>query len=46
MSSVESKASGPSLGITGGHMDEDLLPYEYQYYGQGVADGISAVQHK
>lgn len=39
------QVSGPALGITGGHMDENLLPYEYHYYGQGVADGIPAVQH-
>jgi len=39
------QASGPALGISGGHMDENLLPYEYHYYGQGVADGIPAVQH-
>jgi imidazolonepropionase-like amidohydrolase len=40
------QVSGPALGITGGHMDENLLPYEHHYYGQGVADGIPAVQHK
>ena len=39
------QVSGPALGITGGHMDENLLPYEYHHYGQGVADGIPAVQH-
>jgi len=37
--------SGPPLSITGGHMDENLLPYEYHDQGQGVADGIPAVQH-
>jgi imidazolonepropionase-like amidohydrolase len=40
------QVSGPALGITGGHMDENLLPYEYHVHGQGVADGIPAVQHQ
>ena len=31
--------SGPALGITGGHCDENLLPYEYHRVGEGVADG-------
>jgi imidazolonepropionase-like amidohydrolase len=39
------QVSGPALGITGGHMDENLLPYEFHIHGQGVADGIPAVQH-
>jgi imidazolonepropionase-like amidohydrolase len=39
------QASGPALGITGGHMDENLLPYEFHVHGEGVADGIPAVQH-
>ena len=39
------QVSGPALGITGGHMDENLLPYQYHVQGQGVADGIPAVQH-
>jgi imidazolonepropionase-like amidohydrolase len=38
--------SGPPLGITGGHCDENLLPYEYHYSADGVADGVAAVQHK
>ena len=38
--------SGPALGITGGHCDENLLPYEYHYSADGVADGVAAVQHK
>jgi imidazolonepropionase-like amidohydrolase len=37
--------SGPALGITGGHMDQNLLPYQYHVQGEGVADGIPAVQH-
>src|ERR1700733_12457157 len=40
------QVSGPALGITGGHMDENLLPYEYHIHGQAVADGIPAVQHQ
>src|SRR5215469_8855868 len=38
--------SGPPLGITGGHCDDNLLPYEYHQVGDGVADGIAAVQQK
>ncbi len=38
--------SGPALGITGGHCDNNLLPYEYHATADGVADGIAAVQHK
>ena len=39
------QVSGPPLGITGGHMDKNLLPYEYHDKGEGVADGIPEVQH-
>ena len=38
--------SGPALGITGGHCDNDLLPYEFHSTADGVADGVEAVQHK
>jgi imidazolonepropionase-like amidohydrolase len=38
--------SGPALGITGGHCDNDLLPYEYHATEAGVADGVESVQHK
>jgi len=38
--------SGPPLGITGGHCDENLLPAEFHYQAEGVADGVEAVQHK
>ena len=31
--------SGPALGITGGHCDSNLLPYDYEHKSQGVADG-------
>ena len=38
--------SGPALGITGGHCDENLLPFEYHFSAEGVADGVEGVQHK
>jgi imidazolonepropionase-like amidohydrolase len=38
--------SGPALGITGGHCDENLLPFQYHVQASGVADGIESVQHK
>ncbi len=38
--------SGPALSITGGHCDNDLLPFEYHATADGVADGIAAVQQK
>jgi imidazolonepropionase-like amidohydrolase len=38
--------SGPLIGITGGHCDDNLLPISYHSVGDGVADGIAAVQHK
>jgi imidazolonepropionase-like amidohydrolase len=38
--------SGPALSITGGHCDNNMLPFEYHATSDGVADGISAVQHK
>ena len=38
--------SGPALGITGGHCDNNMLPFEYHATEDGVADGIAAVQHK
>lgn len=37
-------ASGPALGITGGHCDENLLPAEYNHRAAGVADGPWAVR--
>ena len=40
------QVSGPALGITGGHCDENLLPYQYHIVGEGVADGVAAVQQK
>ncbi len=38
--------SGPALGITGGHMDDNLLPPSFHEVGDGVADGVPAVQHQ
>jgi len=38
--------SGPALSITGGHCDNDLLPYEYHATSDGAADGVENVQHK
>jgi len=38
--------SGPALGITGGHCDDNLLPIRYHDVGDGVADGVAAVQHQ
>lgn len=39
-------ASGPSLGITGGHCDENRLAPEFHDRAQGVADGNPAVMAK
>jgi imidazolonepropionase-like amidohydrolase len=38
--------SGPPLGITGGHCDENLLPFEYHRVASGVADGPWAARAK
>jgi imidazolonepropionase-like amidohydrolase len=38
--------SGPPLGITGGHCDDNLLPYDFHATADGVADGVENVQHK
>jgi len=39
-------ASGPALGITGGHCDDTLHAPEYKVTGEGVADGSVAVMKK
>lgn len=39
-------ASGPALGITGGHCDNNLLAPEFHHFDDGVADGVSAVIQK
>jgi imidazolonepropionase-like amidohydrolase len=38
--------SGPMLGSTGGHCDENLLAPEFAYHDEGVADGASAIVAK
>ena len=40
------RVSGPSLGITGGHCDNNLLPPQYDATNEGVADGPWAVRAK
>jgi imidazolonepropionase-like amidohydrolase len=40
------QASGPPLGATGGHADENLLPPEFNYRDEGVADGPWALRAK
>jgi len=39
-------ASGPALGITGGHCDSNLLPPKYAAVADGVADGPWGVRQK
>jgi len=39
-------ASGPALGITGGHCDENLLAPQFHVFSLGVADGVPAVMTK
>jgi imidazolonepropionase-like amidohydrolase len=38
--------SGPALGITGGHCDNDLLAPEFKFREEGVADGPWAARAK
>lgn len=38
--------SGPSIGATGGHCDNNLLPPEYDAHSQGAADGPWGVVRK
>lgn len=40
------RASGPSLGITGGHCDNNLLPPRFASYSDGVADGPWEIRKK
>jgi len=40
------QVSGPLIGITGGHCDENLLPYEFHKTADGVADGPWALRLK
>lgn len=36
--------SGPSLGITGGHCDDNMLAPEFDHASDGVADGVEGVR--
>jgi len=38
--------SGPALGSTGGHCDENLLAPEFAHHDEGVADGVAAILAK
>lgn len=40
------QVSGPMMSITGGHGDNNLLPYEYHRSEEGVADGPWALRAK
>jgi len=36
--------SGPALGITGGHCDDNMLAPEFDHQADGVADGVEGVR--
>ena len=38
--------SGPPLGDTGGHADDNLLPFDYHHVSEGAADGPWALRAK
>jgi imidazolonepropionase-like amidohydrolase len=40
------QVSGPPLGATGGHADENLLPWEFHFKDEGIADGPWALRAK
>lgn len=40
------QVSGPMLSITGGHGDDNLLPFEFHHSDEGVADGPWALRAK
>ena len=40
------QVSGPPLGISGGHCDSNLLPFDFHYSAEGVANGVPAVMAK
>jgi imidazolonepropionase-like amidohydrolase len=40
------QVSGPPLGISGGHCDNNLLPFDFHYFAEGVANGVPAVMAK
>lgn len=37
-------ASGPALGITGGHCDDNMLAPEFEHPSEGIADGVEGVR--
>lgn len=37
-------ASGPALGITGGHCDDNMLAPQFEHASDGVADGVEGVR--
>jgi len=39
-------ASGPAIGVTGGHCDESLLAPEFNHRADGVADGVPSLMTK
>lgn len=39
-------ASGPAIGVTGGHCDESLLAPEFHHKADGVADGVPTLMQK
>jgi imidazolonepropionase-like amidohydrolase len=39
-------ASGPSIGVTGGHCDQSLLAPKFRHQADGVADGVPALMAK
>jgi len=39
-------ASGPGIGVTGGHADNSLLAPEFHVKDEGVADGVPALMEK
>ncbi len=40
------RVSGPALGITGGHCDNNLLPSRFESFSDGVADGPWEIRKK
>ena len=40
------RVTGPSLGITGGHCDNNLLPPRFESFSDGVADGPWEIRKK
>src|ERR1700694_3605571 len=40
------QAWAPLVGLTGGHCDNSLLPFEFHHSAEGVADGPEVVMHR